>query len=226
MAAWTCGWCGTHAHMKPVDEGFSIPVPDDDPSNYLHDVVGKLFTTMECASCTHRSIAYALRDSDSGAPGSMTRMHSFWRKNDPDRAYPQWVEGQNFNYAPQHIAKAASEAYRCHSIGSFMAAILMARTSIEAAAKDHGITVGSLVKKIDELAGNGHIRKNIKDAAHQVRKFGNDMAHGDIKVEVTEEDSLQVLQLLTFILQDLYEVTDLMGKVGVSLDGRKASGAE
>lgn len=179
---------------------------------------------MQCSACQGRSIAATATDDPANRPRLLSHVKDFWRENDPLRVAPEWVEGQDFVYAPDHIAEAASEAYKCHSIGSYMAAILMARTSIEAAAKNKGIKKGNLFQKIDKLAEEGLLRRDIKQAAHQVRIFGNDMAHGDIQVGVSKLESEQVLMLLSFILQDLYQVSEVMSELGISLDTRKSEG--
>ncbi|MBU5868948.1 DUF4145 domain-containing protein, partial [Vibrio cholerae O1] len=59
-------------------------------------------------------------------------------------------------------------------------AVILARAVIEATAKDKGITNGNLYAKIDQLHISGLIREHIKEAAHEVRLGGNDVAHGDI----------------------------------------------
>jgi len=64
-----------------------------------------------------------------------------------------------------------------------MAAILMARTTIEATAKSQAIITGSLIAKIDAMAMATAqlIRPALRDAAHAIRHLGNDMAHGDVE---------------------------------------------
>jgi len=90
---------------------------------------------------------------------------------------------------PEPIRSTASEAFACASIGAHRAAILLARTTIEATAKAEAITSGSLVAKIDALKAANHIRPDVADAAHEVRLLGNDMAHGDNLVTVASEES-------------------------------------
>lgn len=224
MAAWKCGWCGERAHMEPTDQGWQVPLTNKERRERNLPIASRVFTTMECSACLGRSIAFTVIGESAERAVRLSNVTEFWRENDPVEVAPPWVEGKDFEHVPAHIAKAASEAHRCHSINAYMAAILMARTSIEAAAKDHGILTGTLFEKIDALAEESDLNKKLQKAAHQVRKFGNDMAHGDIEVETTETDSLQVLHLLKLILDDLYEVEGIMGNVGVSLDGRKSGG--
>lgn len=86
-----------------------------------------------------------------------------------------------------------------------MAAILMARSVIEAVAKDKGIERGSLVVKIDKLHEENIIKDFTKETAHVIRAFGNDMAHGDFSVEVDKEDCDAVLDFMDLILREVYQ---------------------
>ncbi|VXA93228.1 hypothetical protein CITRIK5_100115 [Citricoccus sp. K5] len=76
---------------------------------------------------------------------------------------------------------------------------------IEASAKEKGITSGRLVQKIDAMRAADLIREDTKDAAHEIREFGNDMAHGDIAVQVNAEDAAEILALMDEILQEVFQ---------------------
>lgn len=132
-------------------------------------------------------------------------MRVFWSENGPDKWSPPFVGGQVFEDVPPHIASAASEAYKGSSIGNYMSAILMARTVIEASAKEKGVTKGNLLGKIDELANQSLIREDTKQAAHAIREFGNDMAHGDISDPVDAVDADEVLVLMSEVLNELFQ---------------------
>ncbi len=86
-----------------------------------------------------------------------------------------------------------------------MSSILMARAVIESVAKDHGITTGTLYKKIDAMHAAGLIDAFAKETAHTVRVFGNDMAHGDFTVKVDATDADGVLTFMDYILHGVYQ---------------------
>ena len=113
--------------------------------------------------------------------------------------------GKTYDDVPPHIAGAASEAHECLSIGARRAAVLMARSVIEATAKDKGITNGRLSEKIDEMHAQGLIRELVKDQAHEVRHLGNDMAHGDFVDPVTTEEADEILELMAEVLREVYQ---------------------
>lgn len=128
-------------------------------------------------------------------------------KNNPDAKwswYPAAVDEGSVDHLPTHIDKAVREAHRNCSHGNYMSSILMSRTSIEAAAKDKGIEKGQLFGKINDMKDQGLIREDVAAVAHSVRLFGNDMAHGDINVEVTRQDATEVLVLLAEIMNEIY----------------------
>ena len=119
--------------------------------------------------------------------------------------YPRTGASPEFADVPDHIARAAKEAHANESINSHMSAILMARTVVEATAKAKGITTGSLYAKIDALAAQNFIRKDTKEAAHEIRHLGNDTAHGDIDDVPEAGDVRDVLVLMDEILSEVFQ---------------------
>jgi hypothetical protein len=131
---------------------------------------------------------------------------------------PKVGQSPQFPDVPPHIAEAAQEAYRASSIGARKAAILMARTVIEATAKSKGITTGRLVSKIDAMQKANLIRPDIAAAAHEIRLIGNDMAHGDIDYAVSEDDADDVLTLMSQVLSEVFQGPALL----IALKERRA----
>lgn len=117
---------------------------------------------------------------------------------------------------PDHITAAAKEAFSAASIGANMAAILMARTTLEATAKEKGHTSGTLLVKIDAMKAANLIRPDIAEAAHEVRHFGNDMAHGDIGSvgdQPTAQDVEDVLSLMMQVLAEVFQGPALVDRL-------------
>ena len=105
---------------------------------------------------------------------------------------------------PEEISMAASEAYACMSAQAHKAAILVARSVIEACAKDNGITRGRLLEKIDRMHAVALIRAHVRDGAHEIRHLGNDMAHGDLAMPVEEADARMTVLLMDDVLEEVY----------------------
>jgi hypothetical protein len=106
---------------------------------------------------------------------------------------------------PPHIATAAREAYSSTTIGNNMAAILMARSVVEACAKSHGISSGNLASKIDAMRERQLIRPAIAEQAHEIRFMGNDMAHGDLDPAPEPLDAEEILALMTEVLSEVFQ---------------------
>ena len=114
---------------------------------------------------------------------------------------------------PPHISRAATEAYSSASVGNNMAAILMARTVVEATAKANNITSGTLASKINALRDQQLIRPSIAEQAHEVRFAGNDMAHGDIDIAPDATDAEEVLALMAEVLQEVFQGPARMARI-------------
>lgn len=157
-----------------------------------------------CDHCQHYSIATA-----PGRSGHSTDagVNDLYVEGELDTEWlPKIGDAVNYSDVPELIASAASEAHECASIGARRAAILMARSVIEAAAKDKGVNSGTLYQKIEALAERGVVRPLIAEAAHGIRDFGNDMAHGDFTTEVTEQDVGETLDLMAVVLSEVFQV--------------------
>ena len=191
MASRACWNCDTKAHMTTSD---SLVTNRSIESGY---VVAGLFT---CDECNYPSLAFTTTDKVLSSSG-----RSNWLSENLDRWEPAHGTARDFPDVPQHIASAATEAMRCHSIAAYRASILLARSAIEATAKAKNITKGLLVTKIDELQKQDFIRAHIKAAAHEIRLFGNDMAHGDFVNAVTEEESEEILELMGEVLNEVFQ---------------------
>lgn len=191
MTATLCAFCEKHSHMTAV---WAEVVVSGGAS--------LLQTAARCDNCGRASLA-ATRNFANVRTDPRDKY-----RDTPDAAF-QWFPrtgvAPDFPDVPGHIARAAKEAHASESINSYMSAILMARTVVEATAKDKGIKTGHLVAKIDELASKGFIRLSTKDAAHEIRHFGNDMAHGDIEDVPDAEDVQDVLVLMDEILAEVFQ---------------------
>ena len=165
--------------------------------------INEIWAAFKCDNCSALTVAMATARAGDGAilsdpAGWLGRMnHTQW--------YPVHSVGKDFPDVPQHIADAASEAYRCRSISALRTAVQLARSVVEATAKEKGITQGSIFSKINEMYNQRLIREHIKDGAHEVRHLGNDMAHGDFVSPVTSEETDLVLTLMSEILDEVFQ---------------------
>jgi hypothetical protein len=171
-----------------------------------------------CDACQALSIARA-----TGLPGNQDPLAWLTGKKNVEwlPQPPRVIPTKLFPDVPAAIASAASEAYRCRQIGNAnRAAILMARSVIEATAKEKGITTGPLISKIDQMHDQRLIRPDVRNGAHEVRHFGNNMAHGDFVQDVSPQDADMVLALMDAVLTDVYQSPALVAKAKAAREAR------
>jgi hypothetical protein len=189
MVTRVCWVCGDKAHHELVSKFYA-------PRGYGTEHVG----AFECDGCHFLSIGHV------HVPTSHIALPAgYLTENVAVKWYPERGMGKPYPDVPAHIGSAASEAHACHSIGSYRAAVLLARSVIEATAKDKGITQGNLASKIDEMCTQGFVRELVKETAHEIRHLGNDMAHGDFVDPTTEEESEEILVLMAEVLNEVYQ---------------------
>lgn len=187
MPSRICAYCHRHAEMH----GISPPHETD---------AGRVAGAFRCGYCKEISVAVYTGSRVGGDwAQAMHQADEFldW--------LPEIIRGQEYSDVPQVIASAADEAHRCLSIASVRGALMLGRAVIEATAKDKGINSGSLFDKIDALGETGHVREHTRGAAHEIRAFGNDMAHGDFDPPVSKSDAGEVLALMDEVLDEVYE---------------------
>ena len=61
------------------------------------------------------------------------------------------------------------------------------------------------MQKIDSLQTMGVIRFATAEAAHEIRHFGNDMAHGDISDQPDPDDAIEVLAIMDEVLNEVFQ---------------------
>lgn len=138
--------------------------------------------------------------------GLVSAVVSYQQPDRWHRYYPHELPKHNFPDVPSPIASAASEAHLCLASGGPRGAVALARAVVEATAKYNKITTGMLDEKIDALATKGLIRPHTQEAAHEVRHYGNEVAHGDLVNEpITPEEAAEVLVLMDVILREVFQ---------------------
>lgn len=194
MASTTCGWCAKATHMTPI-VARSGPLPKASDMTQV---------AYQCDNCFRFNVAWA--DGKTGHTTDTNANDQFIVKSEDAHWLPRIGLHVVYDDVPPDIASAASEAHECFSIGARRAAIIMARAVIEASAKEHSITSGSLFSKVDEMVKRGIIRPLIAEAAHGIRDFGNDMAHGDFGTAVSDQDVEETLNLMAVVLSEVFQI--------------------
>jgi hypothetical protein len=226
MASRYCWKCKTKTHMTIIRESARRWKLLREYGGSHEPAIDVLCAMYMCDECNAPSIGSGVRDNGSSSD------YAGWLEGRREEDGPeiQWIPeagiGKDFPDVPEHIASAASEAYSCHSIGAHRAAGGMARAVVEATAKEKGIDRGRLVDKIEKLFDEGLIRADVKDAAHEVRHLGNDMAHGDFVDPVTSEEIAEVLELMSEILDEVFQTPARIARRRTDRLAKAASNSE
>jgi len=125
--------------------------------------------------------------------------------NDIQDWIPLDVGDYDYEDVPELIANMANEVHRCLAANAPRATAILGRAVIEASAKHFDINEGKVHEKIEALYARGLIREHLKEAAHAIRIFANDSAHGDL-VEPPEHEDLELaVELMDEVLDELFQ---------------------
>ncbi len=196
MPGRVCWYCKRNSNMQWVDgRGAKL-------EHGYFDYQG----VFSCDSCGHLSIA-TVRETTMNYQGLGYSVQNLLTEYEGSiRWQPLTALGKDYRDVPPAIGAAASEVHQCLSIGAIRGAIAIARAVVEATAKDQGITKGNLQQKIDDLEAAGKIRPHTRDAAHEVRLDGNEIAHGDLaSVPPDAAEAEEIVALMDEVLEEVYE---------------------
>lgn len=217
MASIVCGWCNTRSHMTRHGSIKSTSRWDGG-SKFVADAA------FICDNCGRMSVATWLTHEDPEL-ASYDHPHSDGSPLEFEEAIWSPSVGSQKTYpdVPERIAETASEAQECHANRAFRAAVLLARTVVESTAKAKGIGSGNLYAKINEMASHQLIRLAVADQAHEIRHFGNSMAHGDLDDVVTSEDSEEVIFLMEEVLREVWQAPTRRARLTDRREARRAA---
>lgn len=218
MANHRCWHCDVVAHM--TRSGPTLEVKNYPSPNGTVTEVQQAFT---CDECGWLQIAHSVRPARRSG-GWDTAKTQYWIEND---AQISWVPAvgvaKYFEDVPTEIAEAASEAHRCYSIQAHRGAAALARAVVEASAKAKGIKDNGIATKINKLHEKGHIREHIREAAHEVRYLGNEVAHGDFVDPVEQEEAEECLALMAEVLQEVFQSPARVARAKAAREAKKAA---
>ncbi len=115
------------------------------------------------------------------------------------------------NRHPEHWPPAVGrywlQAKRNLADENWDAAVVMARSALQAALRDQGASGDNLKKDIDGLAEKGVLPPVMRDWSHQIRQLGNKSAHPDPEQEPPSgQDAQDLASFLDFFLECSYSL--------------------
>lgn len=222
MSSKLCAYCTVIAEMAPVyayTQISSLRTQVNQGGWTSATTTKRAHIAARCGNCGALNVAVATGpNTDTGSSPIGSAVNILMDSANSVVWHPTAVSSREFPDVPAHVARCASEAFQAAGIGAYIAAILMARTTIEATAKSQQITKGNLIDKIDAVAAAQLIRPALREAAHAIRHLGNDMAHGDVEESPAKVDADDVLQLMAMILTEVFEAAALTKAI---MDRRK-----
>jgi hypothetical protein len=121
--------------------------------------------------------------------------------------YPNTRASDFSDPIPEAFREDLAEADRCYYARAYKGVVVLSRRVMERLTEDKGAKKGDkLHEKIDFLFSQGTITKSLRDAANEIRFFGNYGAHprDDALDDVSREDAEAVRGLAWQFIQDIY----------------------
>ncbi|RGQ72977.1 DUF4145 domain-containing protein [Bifidobacterium longum] len=217
---WHCHVCSNMSLPKLraqylYDDGSQIydctfPKPDETKEDE-QDV----FVVYRCDNCGYPNIG---------------RYSAAWIKQPGDYGQVlEWIPasaiGKEYPDVPERVASAASECYKCFSIGAYRAAIIMARSVLEAIvtekiqspANERGYDK-TLSAKLKDAAEEGVISKRLGDCADAIKDVGNGSTH-NIFESIDRDYAEYVLSFMDSLIEETYQRDERLSKLA-QLSGR------
>lgn len=205
MLSGTCAFCGNQTHFTARSGRVNSSRLELTQSRYRY----RIEVVATCDACHRFNAAHGItenrgRSFEKGQILTASEAVTEGEAMTIESWSPPPMRPVDTAFIPDPVAGYFKEAHDAFSIGAYRAVLLLVRSVIEATAKEHQINNGNLIKKINCLYDDGHIRRGTKDMAHALRILGNDMAHGDIDDIPTQEDADDALTIARFVLDDVY----------------------
>lgn len=151
---------------------------------------------------------------------------------------PESAIGKEYPDVPKRIASAASECHECFSIGAYRAAVIMARSVLEAIITEKIQKPSNerrkdktLNAKLKDAAEEGVISKRLGELAGAIKDIGNGSTH-NIFEEIGEDEASYVLGFMDQLIAETYqrdgqlaELTELSQRLEQARE-KKLSGAK
>jgi hypothetical protein len=130
-------------------------------------------------------------------------------------AYPPEVLDVDTTNLPPQVLGSLEEAVRCHSVGSYRAAAIMVRRTLEDVCADRGATGANLKERIKALGSTVVIPPDLLDGLDELRLLGNDAAHVNAQeyADVGQQEVELAIDVVKAMLLGIYQTADLVARL-------------
>ena len=208
-----CGHCGIDARMFIVCEGKHTITDNGSDGDVWFTDFYQLLLCPSCNSINAIKTSYDHETSPIDEEGNYDVVVEY--------LFPS-IKSGNFKSLPSIVEKSYARAIKLKK-SEPMASVIFSRKSLEAICFDQNATGRVLNDKIDSLAQKGAIPILLKNAAHSVRKLGNEGAH-ELDAEVSVDDAETLLALCDAIISYVYEAPQLVQRIQERLKKSKDGG--
>lgn len=111
------------------------------------------------------------------------------------------------DYWPDAVGRFWLQAKRNLAGENWDAAVLMARSALQAALRDQDASGANLKQEIDHMADGGRLPPIMKEWSNEIRELGNKSAHPDPQQEPpSANDARDLVRFLDFFLECAYSL--------------------
>ena len=183
-AKFFCVLCKVHAQL--IKEG---GYRDDDPDEAEHGYARSYFFG-HCARCDAPGLLEVAKSSDNRVS---------YRQLYPLLPYEITLR------LPSLVDRSYREAVKCAFNGTWMAAMVMVRRTLEAMGKEFDPASKSAFQGLKKMKDQGMISEELYQWGDQLRKRGNLFAHAT-EQEITEQDGEEAMSSSGAIIETLYDL--------------------
>lgn len=183
----TCPFCGEKGNFKTA---FHAEKKKPNGNKILN------FDTLECGNC--KGYVMVLWSASAGLGRGL---HSF-------RVLPWPLKFDSYpEHWPENIGRYWLQSKRNLSDENWDAAVVMARSALQIALRDHSASGSNLKKEIEDLALKGILPPIMKDWSDNIRELGNECAHPQPSQSPPDpQDAKDIVRFLDFLLEYLYDL--------------------
>ncbi len=219
MVARTCWHCHTYSNMSLPDIGSKNPYTGQMYDNLYNCTFPKpedlendekyIFVIYQCDCCGYPNIG-RYDTEQMKVKGVYTSLIDW---------IPESAIGKEYPDVPERIASAASECHECFSIGAYRAAVIMARSVLEAIitekiqkpSNERGKDK-TLNAKLKDAAEEGVISKRLGELAGAIKDIGNGSTH-NIFEEISKDNAEYVLGFMDSLIENTYQQDERLAKL-------------
>jgi HEPN domain-containing protein len=174
------------------------------------------FDTYKCGNCANYIMVFWSADEHhAGGYNPAQGLHAY-------RTVPFAIGGwDGEDYWPDNAKRHWKQAHNAVNRGDYDAAVVMARSAVQAIVRDKKAKKGDLYHEINDLVVRGMIPNIVGELAHEVRELAKPSAHPtEDEKPVEAQDAREIVEFLDILLEYGY---DLPHKIN---EHRKRQGKE